>query len=229
MLEDFGIRNQEDLQKFIPAAVIEPYDMAIRGVGRNFRSLGGDRLDAATRRQIVMRAEGNPLYLEALTVSALAGGDLPGRLVEALLAPVRALSQPARDLVNAAAVWGSPARPDELAELAGLLDAREVRDARQVGADGEDERLAGHRDRDDLARGGRGLDLVHGSGERREAAEPEGARARVVPAVVERDESGLPGRAGQVDDAYVGVRDDLVGRARGGGGLGHRRHSPLPS
>src|SRR5262249_23689366 len=27
MLEDFGIRNQEDLQKFIPAAVIEPYDM----------------------------------------------------------------------------------------------------------------------------------------------------------------------------------------------------------
>src|SRR3954467_1493590 len=42
MLEDFGIRNQEDLQKFIPAAVIEPYDMAIRGVGRNFRALGGD-------------------------------------------------------------------------------------------------------------------------------------------------------------------------------------------
>jgi DNA-binding CsgD family transcriptional regulator/tetratricopeptide (TPR) repeat protein len=99
------------------------------------RSLGGDRLDAATRRQIVTRAEGNPLYLEALTVSALAGGDLPGRLVEALLAPVRALSQPARDLVHAAAVWGSPARPDELAELAGFDRAgpappwREARDA----------------------------------------------------------------------------------------------------
>src|SRR4029450_1515028 len=42
MLEDFGIRNQEDLQKYIPAAVIEPYDMAIRGIGRNFRALGGD-------------------------------------------------------------------------------------------------------------------------------------------------------------------------------------------
>ena len=42
MLEDFGIRNQEDLQNHIPAAVIEPYDMAVRGVGRNFRSLGGD-------------------------------------------------------------------------------------------------------------------------------------------------------------------------------------------
>ena len=41
-IEDFGIRNQEDLQNLVPAAVLEPYDMAIRGVGRNFRSLGGD-------------------------------------------------------------------------------------------------------------------------------------------------------------------------------------------
>lgn len=41
-LEDFGIRNQEDLQKLIPAAIIEPYDISIRGVGRNFRTLGGD-------------------------------------------------------------------------------------------------------------------------------------------------------------------------------------------
>ena len=41
-LEDLGVRNQEDLQNLIPAAVIEPYDMAIRGVGRNFRALGGD-------------------------------------------------------------------------------------------------------------------------------------------------------------------------------------------
>ena len=42
MLEDFGIRNQEDLQRFIPATVITPYDIAIRGVGRKFRALGGD-------------------------------------------------------------------------------------------------------------------------------------------------------------------------------------------
>src|SRR5512144_2075504 len=42
MLEDFGIRNQEDLQKYIPAAVIQPYDMAIRGVGRPYRALGAD-------------------------------------------------------------------------------------------------------------------------------------------------------------------------------------------
>jgi hypothetical protein len=41
-IEDFGLRNQEDLQNYIPAAVIEPYDMAIRGIGRTYRGLGGD-------------------------------------------------------------------------------------------------------------------------------------------------------------------------------------------
>ena len=41
-LESFGIRNQEDLQNFIPATTIQPYDATIRGVGRNFRALGGD-------------------------------------------------------------------------------------------------------------------------------------------------------------------------------------------
>ena len=42
MLEDFGIRNQEDLQNFIPATTIQPYDATVRGVGRNFRALEGE-------------------------------------------------------------------------------------------------------------------------------------------------------------------------------------------
>lgn len=41
-MEDFGIRNQEDLQNFIPATIIMPYDLSIRGVGRPMRALGGD-------------------------------------------------------------------------------------------------------------------------------------------------------------------------------------------
>jgi len=41
-LDDFGIRNQEDVQNFVPATTIQPYDATIRGVGRNFRALGGD-------------------------------------------------------------------------------------------------------------------------------------------------------------------------------------------
>ncbi len=42
MLDDFGIRNQSDLQNVVPATTIQPYDAAVRGVGRNFRNLGGD-------------------------------------------------------------------------------------------------------------------------------------------------------------------------------------------
>jgi outer membrane receptor protein involved in Fe transport len=41
-IEDFGLRNQEDLQAYIPATTVQPYDIAIRGVGRLFRALGGD-------------------------------------------------------------------------------------------------------------------------------------------------------------------------------------------
>ncbi len=41
-LDDFGIRNQEDLQNFVPATTIQPYDATVRGVGRSFRALGGD-------------------------------------------------------------------------------------------------------------------------------------------------------------------------------------------
>jgi outer membrane receptor protein involved in Fe transport len=41
-IKEFGLRNQEDLQNYLPATTIQPYDIAIRGVGRNFRTLGGD-------------------------------------------------------------------------------------------------------------------------------------------------------------------------------------------
>ena len=41
-LENFGIRSQEDLQNYTPSTTIQPYDVTIRGVGRNFRTLGGD-------------------------------------------------------------------------------------------------------------------------------------------------------------------------------------------
>jgi len=41
-LDNFNIRNQEDLQNYIPATTIQPYDAAIRGVGRTSRTLGGE-------------------------------------------------------------------------------------------------------------------------------------------------------------------------------------------
>ena len=33
-MDDFGIRNQEDLQNFVPATTIQPYDATIRAVER---------------------------------------------------------------------------------------------------------------------------------------------------------------------------------------------------
>ena len=42
LIEGLNLRNQEDLQNFIPATTIQPYDISIRGIGRVFRALGGD-------------------------------------------------------------------------------------------------------------------------------------------------------------------------------------------
>ncbi len=78
MLEEFGIRNQEDLQNFIPAAVIEPYDMAIRGVGRNFRSLGGDPGVATYF---------NGVYSEDFGIASTEGGLYDVERIEVLRGP----------------------------------------------------------------------------------------------------------------------------------------------
>ena len=42
LIEGLNLRNQEDLQNYIPATTIQPYDISIRGIGRVFRALGGD-------------------------------------------------------------------------------------------------------------------------------------------------------------------------------------------
>ncbi len=78
MLEDFGVRNQEDLQKYIPAAVIEPYDMAIRGVGRNFRALGGDPGIATYL---------NGVYSEDFGIASTEGGLFDIERIEVLRGP----------------------------------------------------------------------------------------------------------------------------------------------
>ena len=41
LIESLNLRNQEDLQNYIPATTIQPYDISIRGIGRMFRALGG--------------------------------------------------------------------------------------------------------------------------------------------------------------------------------------------
>src|SRR6185312_249735 len=85
----------------------------------------------------------------------------------------------------------------------------------EVGADGEDERLAGDADTDDLAGRGLLLDLVDGGVEVRQRRRAEGGRLGVVEAVVEGDEREAPGTERQVEVAYVRGRHDLVGEQLG--------------
>ncbi|MBD3648007.1 MAG: TonB-dependent receptor, partial [Pseudomonadales bacterium] len=42
MIEDLGIQGANELVNYIPATTRDAYDIRIRGVGRNFRALGGD-------------------------------------------------------------------------------------------------------------------------------------------------------------------------------------------
>ena len=42
MIEDMGIQGADEMINFIPATTRDSYDIRIRGVGRNFRALGGD-------------------------------------------------------------------------------------------------------------------------------------------------------------------------------------------
>ena len=42
MIEDFGIQGADELVNFTPSTTRDAYDIRIRGVGRNFRALGGD-------------------------------------------------------------------------------------------------------------------------------------------------------------------------------------------
>ena len=42
LLEDLGLQGPDDLMDQLPATTRDAYDVRIRGVGRNFRALGGD-------------------------------------------------------------------------------------------------------------------------------------------------------------------------------------------
>jgi iron complex outermembrane recepter protein len=77
-MADFGIRNQSDLQNFIPATTIQPYDAAVRGVGRNFRNLGGDPGVATYI---------NGMYSEDLYTATVGGGFWDIERIEVLRGP----------------------------------------------------------------------------------------------------------------------------------------------
>ena len=86
----------------------------------------------------------------------------------------------------------------------------DVGHARQVGADGEDERLAGDADGLDLAGLGAGAQPVDRGLQPRDGLRPEGVGPGVVEPVVERDQGEDAGAAGQRDVLHRGAGHDLA-------------------
>ncbi len=133
MLEDFGIRNAEDLQNMIPAAVIQPYDMAIRGIGRNFRNLGGDPGIATYANSVysedfgIASSEGGLFDIERVEVLRGPQGTLYGR--NAIGGAVNFINKKPTDEFEGQArvITGSDGLQEEYGMLSGPIDRRHPR------------------------------------------------------------------------------------------------------
>ena len=159
MLEDFGIRNAEDLQNMIPAAVIQPYDMAIRGIGRNFRNLGGDPGIATYANSVysedfgIASSEGGLFDIERVEVLRGPQGTLYGR--NAIGGAVNFINKKPTDEFEGEAkvITGSDGLQEEYGMLSGpMIDG--ILDARLTGVkrvrDGAIKDLSGNQDPDNF-------------------------------------------------------------------------------
>ncbi len=159
MLEDFGIRNAEDLQNMIPAAVIQPYDMAIRGIGRNFRNLGGDPGIATYANSVysedfgIASSEGGLFDIERVEVLRGPQGTLYGR--NAIGGAVNFINKRPTDEFEGQArvITGSDGLQEEYGMLSGPIIAG-ILDARLTGVkrvrDGAIKDLSGNQDPDNF-------------------------------------------------------------------------------
>jgi len=97
-------------------------------MAEHLTSLSAQPLGAATLDSLITRAEGNAYYAEELLAASSAGGELPTRLADLLLARTERLSPAAQQVLRAAAVTGRRV-DDELARQASGLAGPEYDDA----------------------------------------------------------------------------------------------------
>jgi outer membrane receptor protein involved in Fe transport len=126
-IEDFGLRNQEDLQNYIPATTIQPYDLSVRGIGRLYRALGGDPgvatyFDGAYSEDFgIASTEGGLFDLERIEVLRGPQGTLYGR--NGIGGAVNFISKRPTDEFEGEikAIWGSYETKETFAMLSGPL------------------------------------------------------------------------------------------------------------
>jgi DNA-binding CsgD family transcriptional regulator len=97
-------------------------------MAEHLMSLSGRPLDAATLDSVITRAEGNAYYAEELLAATSAGGELPARLADLLLARTEQLSPVAQQVLRILAVTGRRV-DDELARQASGLAGPEYDEA----------------------------------------------------------------------------------------------------
>lgn len=119
MIEDFGIQGADELVNFLPSTTRDSYDIRIRGVGRNFRALGGDPGVATYY---------NGIYSEDFGIAASENGLYDVARIEALRGPQGTLY--GRNSIGGALnyITNQPTNEfeGEIRALAGNLDTREV-------------------------------------------------------------------------------------------------------
>jgi len=119
MIEDFGIQGADELVNYLPATTRDAYDIRIRGVGRNFRALGGDPGVATYY---------NGIYSEDFGIAASENGLYDVARIEALRGPQGTLY--GRNSIGGALnyITNEPTNEfeAEFRALAGNLEAREL-------------------------------------------------------------------------------------------------------
>jgi DNA-binding CsgD family transcriptional regulator/tetratricopeptide (TPR) repeat protein len=80
----------------------------------------GEQAPAALVNEIMTRSEGNPFYAEELLMAHGEDGQLPATILGLVMTRVQALSEPAQQMLETAAIAGRRVDHDLLAEVAGL-------------------------------------------------------------------------------------------------------------